>query len=90
MRISYVDKLKGFAILFVVMGHVTEYGLGVKNSPFNLFYFSFHMPLFMFLSGLFAFKSFNKWNLSESLLFIRKKTLRILLPFFVVGGGIYF
>ena len=87
MRVSFIDKLKGLAIIFVVMGHVTEYGLGVKSSPFNLFYHSFHMPLFMFLSGLFAYKSFRSWNLQETLVFLRKKALRILLPFVVVGGG---
>jgi len=86
MRISYVDKLKGVAIIFVVMGHVTEWSLGVRQSPFNLFYGSFHMPLFMFLSGLFAYKSFIQWNIREMLVFLKKKAQRILLPFLTMGG----
>lgn len=85
-RIGYIDKLKGFAIILVVMGHIAEKSLNIHNSSFNAFYESFHMPLFMFLSGLFAMKSFINWNCSEISLFVRKKTLRIILPFIVVGG----
>lgn len=88
MRITYIDKLKGIAIIFVVMGHVVEFGFNIKHSPFNLFYSSFHMPLFMFLSGLFAYKSFIRWNTKEALSFLKKKFLRVLLPFLTIGGGI--
>lgn len=86
MRISFIDKLKGTAILFVVMGHVAEYSFGIKETIFNQFYASFHMPLFMFLSGLFAYKSFEHWNISESISFIKKKFLRVMLPFLTIGG----
>ncbi len=59
-RLTYVDQLKGFAILTVVMGHVLE---GFVNANltggytqfclvlYNLIY-SFHMPLFIMLSGI--------------------------------------
>ncbi len=87
MRILFIDKLKGVAIIFVVMGHVAEFGVGVKDTLFNQFYASFHMPLFMFLSGLFAYKSFEHWNMSETILFVKKKFLRVMLPFFTIGGG---
>lgn len=86
MRIQYIDKLKGLAIILVVMGHIAEKSIGIKDSVFNLFYGSFHMPLFMFLSGIFAYKSFKRYSINESLIFLKKKALRILLPFLVVGG----
>ena len=85
-RIEYIDKLKGLAIILVVMGHISEKSMNITTSPFNLFYDSFHMPLFMFLSGIFAYKSFKKWNLYEAIYFLKKKTLRILMPFVVIGG----
>lgn len=85
-RIEYVDKLKGFAIILVVMGHIIEKSFGIVDTPINLFYESFHMPLFMFLSGIFAIKDFKEWNVSESIIFLKKKVLRILLPFFVIGA----
>ena len=51
-RIDYIDRMKGMAIFLVVMGHV--YGM-VFNQSEDVTYkwiSSFHMPLFMFLSGL--------------------------------------
>src|SRR5215212_9198602 len=61
-RIEYIDIARGMGILLVVMGH-NDFGY---ISPF--FYkliYSFHMPLFFFLSGYFfntavAFRDFFK------------------------------
>lgn len=53
-RISFIDALKGIAILLVVLGHSF---VGSKPfppiTPYNLFFFTYaiHMPLFFFLSG---------------------------------------
>lgn len=85
-RIEYIDQLRGFAILWVVMGHISEKSLGINDTLFNQFYGSFHMPLFMFLSGIFSFKSFYYWNLSEIVHFLFQKFLRIVLPFITIGG----
>lgn len=51
-RSTLIDALKGFAILLVILGHsiqsyIVDYD---SNILFRLIY-SFHMPLFMFLSG---------------------------------------
>ena len=63
-RIGYIDALKGFAILCVVMGHVADGNLTANSQPdyrwfsytvFNVIY-AFHMPLFMMISG-FVFRS---------------------------------
>ena len=86
MRIEYIDKLKGLAIVLVVMGHVLEWGMGIKDSYANIFYAGFHMPLFMFLSGIFAMKSFKTFSFSECISFFYSKVRRIFLPFFIVGG----
>lgn len=86
-RIEYIDKLKGIAIVLVVMGHMAEKSMLIKDIPFNHFYGSFHMPLFMFLSGIFAFRTFSKCSFEEFLDFFKKKALRILVPFLVIGGG---
>jgi len=52
-RVEYIDIAKGIGILLVVMGH-NDFGL---VSPFFYkFIYSFHMPLFFFVSGMF-FKS---------------------------------
>lgn len=48
----YIDRLKGFAMLLVVIGHVVAFSIGQKGNPISLAISSFHMPLFIFLSGL--------------------------------------
>lgn len=55
-RILYIDWLKGIAIILVVMGHVIGFDIYSGDSCMNSFLYrlisSFHMPLFIFLSGL--------------------------------------
>lgn len=66
-RIYWVDYAKAIGIILVVYGHVVR---GLHNADINIpkeFYeltnsivYSFHMPLFFFLSGLFFYSSFLK------------------------------
>ena len=85
-RLDYIDKLKGMTILLVVMGHLAEHSMDITTMPFNVMYASFHMPMFMFLSGIFAYKAFTDYSLAEIGAWIRKKFLRVIVPFFIVGG----
>ena len=49
-RVEYVDIAKGIGITLVVMGH-NDFAL---ISPFaHKLIYSFHMPMFFFMSGLF-------------------------------------
>ena len=45
-RVVWIDYAKAFAMLFVIIGHV-ETGSRLTN-----WVYSFHMPLFFFLSGI--------------------------------------
>lgn len=85
MRIEFIDKLKGLAIGAVVVGHVIDKSIGMAGG-IQTFCYSFHMPLFMFLSGVFAYKHVHAYDWREALAFVRKKALRVVWPFFVVGG----
>ena len=51
-RLIYLDALRGFAILLVVVGHLIQYNYqsALDDPIFNAIY-SFHMPLFFFISG---------------------------------------
>lgn len=54
-RNNHVDALKGAAIFFVVLGHLLESGISDRfNAYLYAMIYSFHMPLFVFLAGLFA------------------------------------
>lgn len=54
-RINYIDRMKGFAILMVVLAHVILFSFDMSDSLIFKFCASFEMPLFMFVSGFVAF-----------------------------------
>jgi fucose 4-O-acetylase-like acetyltransferase len=76
-RDSTMDALKGAAILLVVLGHSIQALPGFDYShTFRLIY-SFHMPLFMFVSGYIAFYSRDNTSWVQ----LRKKAALLVLPF---------
>lgn len=82
-RIDYIDRMKGMAIFLVVMGHV--YGMAFAQSDDVVYRVisSFHMPLFMFLSGLVACSGVTTpfWNLKK----LSRKLRGLVLPLIVFG-----
>ena len=55
-RLQWVDALRGILILLVVLGHCIQLAIGpacVDNVLYRYIY-SFHMPVFMFIAGLFS------------------------------------
>ncbi|MFT5996544.1 MAG: fucose 4-O-acetylase-like acetyltransferase [Glaciecola sp.] len=66
-RTDWVDYTKGIGIILVVYGHVARgvfnAGIPMPEPAYLLIdsvIYSFHMPLFFFLSGLFFFQSLNR------------------------------
>ena len=54
-RIVYIDALRGFAILLVVLGHVPMYCYHhLVGISFSLIPTTFHLALFFFISGWFV------------------------------------
>ncbi len=81
-RIEYVDWLRGFAILLVVMGHLLEYN-GYQNCQLYGIIYSFHMPLFFCISGFVTIKSCRLNEKSRALDYVRyikKKFIAIMIP----------
>lgn len=86
-----LDKLKVAATLLVVLGHVTRMysGVGVIEMPkdemltwVTTFIYSFHMPLFVFISGAIYYickRGKNKYKHESA--FISKKIQRLLIPY---------
>lgn len=72
-RVDWVDVAKGIGMICVILAHVEEQYLKMPL-------YTFHMPLFFFLSGyLFSIKSSFKE-------FLISKCRRILVPYFCLGG----
>lgn len=86
-RYRWVDLAKGIGILLVVYGHIARgiYSAGIEFSErwFKLadsIIYTFHMPLFFFLSGLFFHGSLKKRGAAEMAAW---KADTILYPFIV-------
>jgi len=78
MRDISIDSLKGFTMILVVVGHVIQTSFLDYNSHFLFRYiYSFHMPLFIFLSGYVVYKDDFVNNR-----FLRRKAIQLILPYF--------
>jgi fucose 4-O-acetylase-like acetyltransferase len=80
-RIEYIDIARGIGILLVVLGH-NDFGY---ISPFGYkVIYSFHMPLFFFLSGYFLKTSIPFFD------FFKKRFNSLLKPYLFILFIIYF
>lgn len=69
-RNSTIDVIKGFAIILVIIGHCIQFGSGVAYLDNGLFFdnilfkliYSFHMPLFMLVSGYLFYFTLQKYS----------------------------
>ncbi len=68
--------LSAFGIIFVVLGHVDT---NILTFDGWLPYYSFHMQLFMFISGYF----FKKSDVNNLVKYVGKKIKRLLIPFYI-------
>lgn len=77
--------LQCFGILLVVLGHSGE------TIPYlSKWIYSFHMPLFIFISGyLLDYTSKNGIEKTDMIKFINKKVKRLLIPYFVISSLAY-
>lgn len=85
-RIAFLDVAKALAIVLVVWGHlIQQTTVDFWNSKIFSFIYSFHMPLFFLLSGMFLDKLFSL-SFFEAL---RKRAFQLLLPALVIAFTIY-
>lgn len=82
-RIVWIDTLKGFAILLVIMGHVCQMRFPIAGKWLADIIYSFHMPLFLFLSGLFARKAIEAADNRQIQIFSIRKARQLLMPFVI-------
>ncbi len=87
-RLPWVDYARGIAIILVVYRHIFEgmhrAHLGTDQYDFlehaNIIFYSFRMPLFFILSGVFIGRSLQKRGLGAM---VRNKFNTILYPYFI-------
>lgn len=83
-RMKWIDTAKGIAIIFVVIGHVVSSyhssGMYIDSSLFKFlhdFAYSFHMPLFMLLSGVL----FSVSHITDKRVAIKQKIVNYGIPY---------
>ncbi len=82
-----IDICRGMGIVLVVLGHALKQ-TGETNSFFDVLLsviYSFHMPLFFFLSGFVSLKMLYFRAGKERLDYIKNRAFRLLIPYFTVG-----
>lgn len=89
MRDKLVDALKGYACFLVVFGHVI---MGIRKCGIAIPYvmliteeviWTFHVALFMFLSG-YVYHVTGEWKSKKTrVLFIKHKLINLAIPYFV-------
>jgi fucose 4-O-acetylase-like acetyltransferase len=87
-KLTAISRLKGLAIILVVLGHslpiTTDDYKPFSAELLTRFIYSFHMPLFMCISG-FLFVYTNKDREITHLSFLYKKARRLLLPYISIS-----
>lgn len=87
-RLLEFDLLKLIAIFLVLWGHCTQYFLTSPDhcqEPVYRVIYTFHMPLFIMMSGFFAVSSLGK----SFRPFLLSKTLQLILPWLSWGSLFY-
>ncbi len=88
-RRADLDRAKGLAILLVVFGHIVA-----RQDPASVHWYeplrraiyAFHMPFFLYLSGIVVWISGNAQTPQGWPRLARGRAVRLLLPFLLVGG----
>lgn len=86
-RILWLDAARGSGMVLVVLGHAIS-DTAMDNPLFSrLFYFiySFHMPLFFFISGYCGSKAMKCYTMSDKCDYIQLRFSRLMIPYFFIG-----
>lgn len=81
-RLQSIDRLKGLAIILVIIGHLpqTFHSTSLGENLFIQQIYSFHMALFMVLSGIVA-------SIPQSLKGVSLRLASLWSPFLLIGGA---
>lgn len=77
-KLLWIDNLRGFLILLVILGHcIQNTNPNYQSDILFRYIYSFHMPLFIFVSGYVSYKEKIEW------ISIRKRFFQLIIPFSV-------
>ena len=76
-RIRYIDYARALGMLLVILGHIN-----FANSEIKAWIYSFHMPLFFFISGM-TLKTSQGIDERNVWKYLRKRMYLLMVPYFV-------
>lgn len=82
-RLIWIDRMRGLAILSVVIQHLSNYFL--NDFIYHKLIGISNMAVFFFISGYILDKTTDIKNIKEYIQFVWKKTIQLMLPFLVWG-----
>ena len=90
-RIEYIDALRGFTMILVVLFHVAHFCLHVDEVPsVHHYLLQVRMPMFFFISGFVLYKNGVIWNGAQLISFFRKKIpVQLISPFLFFAIYLY-
>lgn len=80
-RLYWIDNLKGYGMAAIILGHC----LFPQNSILPKYLFTFHVPLFFFMSGLL----FNETKYNKLSVLAKDRFKRLIIPFFWFNFIVY-
>jgi fucose 4-O-acetylase-like acetyltransferase len=85
-KIIYISIAQAIGILLVILGHSYPFHVEIPKTAeyVRQFIYSFHMPLFIFVSGFLIVQanSIKKYGNRQ---FIKRRALKLLLPYFILS-----
>ena len=90
-RLEYIDALRGFIMLIIVYWHINYFSFDIFKSlnqinSFENIFLPFGMPLFFFISGLFAYKENQICNKRYIINVIFGKFKQLVIPTLLISG----
>lgn len=85
-RLIGIDVMQGIAMVLVVLGHHLFNFMPEWYKHMFVWIYTFHMPLFIFISGFlirYSYKGVNGWK--EYKQYVTKRLKKFFLPFLIVG-----
>ena len=86
-RIEFIDAMRGFTMILVVVCHVSGFCLGIESDipSIHPYLYEFRMPTFFFISGFVLYKANQIWNAIYVFKFLNKK-----FPVQIITTAIFF
>lgn len=81
-RIEYIDAMRGFNMILIVMAHIVIFSYGcISGFSWSPLFTVFRLPIFFFISGFVMYKIDRVWSVKATFHYLKDKAKVLLIPF---------